>query len=107
MPTPSRRILVEQGLQAAKAPVKAVGEVVHETAALLSRDGRIDTGDGKIATVIALLLGFLSLLGVLAFHFPEYLTTPQLRHKYSVEVLRHVLLVTLLIAGGLSLANLI
>jgi hypothetical protein len=66
----------------------------------LERDGRLNTGDGIIATVIALVLGFLSLLGVLAFHFPEYLTTPQLRHQYSVDVLRQALLVTLLIAGG-------
>ena len=107
MPTPSRRILVDQSLQAAKAPVKIVGDVVHETAGLLSRDGRLNTGEGIIATVIALTLGFLSLLGVLAFHFPQYLTTPELRHQYSVDVLRHVLLVTLLVAGGLSLANLI
>ncbi len=60
-----------------------------------------------IATILALSLGFLCLLAVLAFHFPEYLTTPELRHKYSVDVLRWVLFGGLLIAGGLSLANLI
>jgi hypothetical protein len=35
---------------------------------------------------------------VLAFHFPQYLTTPELRHKYSVDVLRQILLVGA--AGG-------
>ena len=64
-------------------------------------------GQGVIATVLALSLGFLSLLGVLAFHFPQYLTTPELRHEYSVDILRQALFVALLIAGGLSLANLI
>jgi sterol desaturase/sphingolipid hydroxylase (fatty acid hydroxylase superfamily) len=57
--------------------------------------------------VIALLLASLSLLAVIAFHFPEYLTTPELRHKYSVDVLRQLLFAGLLVAGGLSLGNLI
>ena len=56
--------------------------------------------------MLALSLGFLCLLAVVAFHFPQYLTTPELRHQYSVDVLRQILFVGLLIAGGLSLANL-
>jgi sterol desaturase/sphingolipid hydroxylase (fatty acid hydroxylase superfamily) len=90
-----------------KAPVERVGNAVGETRELLRRSGELKTGVGIIATVIALSLGFLSLLGVLAFHFPQYLTTPQLRHQYSVDVLRQILLAALLVAGGLSLANLI
>lgn len=43
---------------------------------------------------------------MLAFHFPEYLTTPQLRRQYSVDVLRQAMF-ALLVAGGLSLANLV
>ncbi|MFL6709093.1 MAG: sterol desaturase family protein, partial [Massilia sp.] len=52
-------------------------------------------------------LAFLCLLGVLAFHFPQYLTTPELRHKYSVHVLRIVMTSALVIAGSLALCNLI
>ena len=48
-----------------------------------------------------------AVLSVLAFHFPQYLTTPDLRRKYDVELLREVLLVGMVIAGGLALANLI
>ena len=44
---------------------------------------------------------------MLAFHFPEYLTTPDLRKKYDVNILREILLVGMVIAGGLALANLI
>ncbi len=80
---------------------------IEETRELLQRDGELKPGLGKISSVVALSLGFLSLLGVLAFHFPEYLTTPDLRHKYSVDTLRQLLLVALLVAGGMSLANII
>lgn len=85
---------------AVKAPVKETGE-------LLRRDGELKPGLGKISGVIALSLGFLCLLAVIAFHFPQYLTTPDLRQKYSVDVLRQLLLVALLVAGGMSLGNVI
>ena len=80
---------------------------LDDTRELLHRDGELKPGLGKITTVIALSLGILSLLGVLAFHFPQYLTTPDLRHRYSVDVLRQLLLASLLIAGGISLGNVI
>lgn len=81
--------------------------VLGDTRRLLRGSGRIEPGRGLITTVIAIVLGGLCLLGVLAFHFPQYLTTPELRHKYSVEVLRHVLFAALLVSGGLSLCNLV
>jgi sterol desaturase/sphingolipid hydroxylase (fatty acid hydroxylase superfamily) len=83
-----------------KAPVDDTREWLH-------RDGELKPGLGKISSMIALSLGFLSLLGVLAFHFPQYLTTPDLRHRYSVDLLRQLLLGALLIAGGISLGNVI
>src|ERR1700750_2074596 len=92
---------------AVKKPVEAVRSAVADTAAMLGRSGALRCGQGVIATVIALTLGVLCLLAVLAFHFPEYLTTPELRHKYSVDTLRWLLFGGLIVAGGLSLANLI
>jgi sterol desaturase/sphingolipid hydroxylase (fatty acid hydroxylase superfamily) len=80
---------------------------VEQTRELLRSDGELKPGRGTISSVIALALGMLCLLAVLAFHFPQYLTTPDLRHKYSVDVLRQLLLGGLLLAGGLSLANVI
>ncbi|WP_245778981.1 sterol desaturase family protein [Dokdonella immobilis] len=80
---------------------------VDETASLLGASGALRFGKGLIATIISLSLGFLCLLGVIAFHFPEYLTTPELRHQYSVDVLRQAMFVALLIAGAISLANLV
>lgn len=86
---------------------RTIKSPVSETRELLHRDGELKPGQGAVTSVIALSLGFLCLLGVLAFHFPQYLTTPDLRHKYSVDVLRQLLLAGLLVAGGMSLGNVI
>ncbi len=92
---------------AAQMPARLLRSTVDETSDLLAGSGELRAGQGLISTIIALSLGFLCLLGVLAFHFPEYLTTPELRRQYSVDVLRQAMLVALLIAGGMSLTNII
>ena len=69
--------------------------------------GALKRGHGLISGVIALSLAILCFLGVLAFHFPEYLTTPQLRKSYNVDLIRNIMLVALAIAGGISLVNVI
>jgi len=85
----------------------AAVEFLKRTAALFKQSGEMPAGRGLVTGVIALSLALLCLLGVLAFHFPEYLTTPELRKQYSVEVLRHVMLAALLVSGGLALANIV
>jgi hypothetical protein len=62
---------------------------------LTQSHGAMPTGQGLITGVIALSLGILCFLGVLAFHFPEYLTTPQLRQSYNVAVIRQIMLAAL------------
>lgn len=57
--------------------------------------------------VVALSLAILCVLGVLAFHFPEYLTTPQLRKSYNVAVLRQLLYWSLVVAGAIALFNMV
>jgi sterol desaturase/sphingolipid hydroxylase (fatty acid hydroxylase superfamily) len=89
---------------AADKPSAFVRATVAETGDLLASHGPLRFGQGIIATIVAFSLGVLCLLAVLAFHFPEYLTTPELRRSYSVDVLRQLLLAGLLVAGGLSLA---
>jgi len=69
--------------------------------------GALRPGKGMISGVIALSLAILCFLGVLAFHFPEYLTTPQLRRSYSVDVMRQLLYWSMVIAGGLALVNVV
>lgn len=53
----------------AKKPVKVVENVVVETADLMLKDGELERGKGLASGVLAFTLGFLSFLGVLAFHF--------------------------------------
>lgn len=82
-------------------------DFLRRTAALLRQDGALERGQGMVSGVIALALGLMSLLAVLAFHFPQYLTTPELRREYPVPLLRQLLLVTLALSGGMALANLV
>ena len=64
-------------------------------------------GEGTISGYIACLLAILSFLGTIAFHFPEYLTTPELRQNYDVEFLRILMFFSLVISGSLGLLNLV
>jgi sterol desaturase/sphingolipid hydroxylase (fatty acid hydroxylase superfamily) len=73
----------------------------------LRADGELTPGKGTITTVLALSLGVLSFLGVLAFLFPQYLTTPELRKAYSVDWCRALLFSGLLVSGTLSLFNIV
>jgi hypothetical protein len=81
--------------------------VIRKTTAVFHQSGALQVGKGKITGIIALTLGGLAVLAVLAFHLPEYLTTPDLRKKYDVGLLRQVLLVGMVIAGGMAIANLV
>src|SRR5262249_47290205 len=56
--------------------------------------GQFRIGEGRISGWLSVTLGVLSVLGVLCFHFPDFLTTPQLRQVYTVDQMR-----TLLYAG--------
>ena len=69
--------------------------------------GELKPGRGLLTGVLALSLAFLCFLGVLAFHFPEYLTTPELRKSYDVAVIRQVMFVAMVLAGGMSLVNIL
>jgi sterol desaturase/sphingolipid hydroxylase (fatty acid hydroxylase superfamily) len=73
--------------------------------ALAQSHGELRPGQGIVTGVVALTLGLLCLLGVLAFHFPEYLTTPELRKSYDVGFMRQLLFWSMVVAGGISLAN--
>ncbi|MES2318194.1 MAG: sterol desaturase family protein [Pseudomonadota bacterium] len=89
----------------AKAALLNVHEAVNETGDLLKQDGPLKPGQGLASGVVALTLAILCFLGVLAFHFPQYLTTPELRREYSPDVIRHIMFGALVIAGSISLLN--
>jgi len=72
---------------------------------LLRSQGPLQTRAGLGSGVAALALAVLCLLGVLAFHFPAYLTTPALRALYDVDLMRHLLFWSLATAGAVALFN--
>jgi sterol desaturase/sphingolipid hydroxylase (fatty acid hydroxylase superfamily) len=69
--------------------------------------GALRPGKGMVSGVIALGLAILCFLGVLAFHWPEYLTTPQLRQAYKVDVVRQLMFWSLVLSGSIALFNII
>lgn len=72
---------------------------------LTTSTGALRRGTGLVSGVIALALGVLCCLAVLAFHFPQYLTTPQLRQSYDVELMRQLLFWSMVLSGALALTN--
>ncbi|UUZ48027.1 sterol desaturase family protein [Massilia sp. B-10] len=90
---------MKQIVDPAKAVIGNVGGAVSETTDLLKQSGPLTPGVGIASGVVALTLGILCFLGVLAFHFPQYLTTPELRHKYNPDIIRHIMFAALVISG--------
>jgi sterol desaturase/sphingolipid hydroxylase (fatty acid hydroxylase superfamily) len=88
-----------------KSDMKQRAPIYRQVFDLFKQDGRIRPGTGMISGVIALFLAILAVLGVLAFHFPAYLTTPELRSFYSVDAMRALLFGALLASGTIALAN--
>ena len=69
--------------------------------------GPITRGRGLLTGTIALTLAILCFLDVLAFHFPQYLTTPELRRSYDLAVIRQIMFWAMVMAGSLALVNII
>jgi lathosterol oxidase len=57
----------------------------------LDKEREFRLGEGKISGYSSVVLGALSLLAVLAYVFPSYLTTTELRRAYDTEVLQMAL----------------
>lgn len=81
--------------------------MIEKLVDLTRSHGALQPGRGMVTGVIALSLAILCFLGVLAFHFPQYLTTPELRRSYDVNLMRQLLFWSLVLAGALSLVNLV
>lgn len=82
-------------------------EALQRLRSLFLQSGELHAGSGMLSGVFALVLAILAVLAVLAFHFPEYLTTPELRREYSVPMLRQVLFIGMVVCAGIAITNLI
>ena len=74
---------------------------------LLKSHGTIVGGTGFLPGVLALFLAVLCFLGVMAFHFPQYLTTPELRAQYDVDDMRRLMYWSMVVAGALCVYNIV
>src|SRR3954466_10379468 len=66
-------------------------------------DRPVRFGQWRASAYVSFVLGALSLLAVLCFRFPEYLTTPELRDVYDVDFLRTLLRVTMTVSLALGI----
>lgn len=62
-------------------------------------------GKGTISAAISLTLSISSFLAVLAFYFPSYLTTPELREIYSEHFARTLLFVAIITSAFFAVLN--
>lgn len=51
-------------------------------------DARRDLGSGWISGILSVILGLLVVCAVLALHFPQWLTVPELRSRYPLDLVR-------------------
>ena len=82
-------------------------KTIRKLDTLARSHGPLPTGLGLGSGVVALILALLCFLGVLAFHFPQYLTTPELRKSYDVATIRLIMYWAMVVAGGISLYNIL
>ena len=68
---------------------------------------RMKIGEGRISGAVSIVFGAIALGGVLCFHFPEALTTPEFREQYEVGFLRSLLGGCLFLAYACALRSLI
>lgn len=99
--------VVDSVMAGVATPIKVAETVIGDTANLMHRDGELKPGRGMASGVLALGLSILCALAVLTFHYPQYLTTPEVRIHYSVDLMRHILFGALVISGSISLFNVI
>jgi hypothetical protein len=62
--------------------------------------GQLQRGKGLAPGTIERNVGIPCFLGVLAFDFPQYRTTPELRKSDNVDVMRFILFTAMVVAGG-------
>ena len=67
------------------------------------RDRPLRIGEGRISGYLSIALGTLSVLAVLCFMFPDYLTTPSLRAGYDLPLMRKLLAAAIVFSAGFGL----
>jgi len=69
--------------------------------------GPLRRGKGMVSGMVALVLANFSMLAVLMFQFPAFLSTPKVREVLSFDTMRGVLLAAMVLCGALALTNIV
>src|SRR5258708_23412229 len=64
-------------------------------------------GEGRIGSFICAAFGLLSVAAVLCLRYPAFLTTPELRTHYDMELLRLVLAVAMVVGAWLGVVSIV
>jgi sterol desaturase/sphingolipid hydroxylase (fatty acid hydroxylase superfamily) len=64
-------------------------------------------GEGRIGGFLCAVIGLLSVAAVLCLRYPAFLTTPELRVHYDLELLRLVLAVAMVVAAWLGVIGVV
>ena len=64
-------------------------------------------GEGRIGGFLCAMIGLISVAAVLCLRYPAFLTTPELRVHYDVELLRLVLAVAMVVAAWLGVIGIV
>jgi sterol desaturase/sphingolipid hydroxylase (fatty acid hydroxylase superfamily) len=70
-------------------------------------NSRPHIGEGRIGGFLCAAIGLLSVAAVLCLRYPAFLTTPELRVHYDVELLRLVLAVAMVVAAWLGVIGIV
>lgn len=97
--------MTEERDGAAGAEPSDEGPELTGLGSLASAHGALTTGRGLLSGVVGFALAVMSLLGVIGFHFPAYLSTPEFRAVYDVTTLRYLMAGGMVIAGAISIVN--
>lgn len=87
------------------APIKEHWDKQHaQSLELLKKSGKTSKTTAFLA--LSFFLSFLSILGMCAFHWPQYLSTPEVRSHYNVYWLQWIMFGALCISSTVSVGGL-
>lgn len=69
-------------------------------------DARRDLGSGWISGILSVIPGLLAICAVMALHFPQWLTVPELRSRYPLDLVRFAIdwgIFTTMVLAAISL----
>src|SRR4051812_2439736 len=74
---------------------------------MVQESSRPRIGEGRIGSSLCAAIGVLSVAAVLSLRYPAFLTTPELRVHYDVELLRLTLAIAMVVGAWLGVLGIV